>query len=202
MKDKQRPDSLDELLPWYVTGTLNEADTDAVEAALAARANAAALVNDEAELSRRIAGAHIGLDGVLARQSDAFERLRERLHQPTEPAPAPAEHTARGRMWAAALSMLLVVTVATAPWLTPEQPAGSFTTLTGSSASGSVQLVVTAEVAPAQVRHLAERIDATVVAGPTPHNVYLIALRPGSDTAQVAAWLRKQPGVSFVGPAD
>jgi len=52
------------------------------------------------------------------------------------------------------------------------------------------------------VRRLVAQMEGTVVAGPSPHNVYLIAPRTGSDLATEVAWLRRQPGVSFVGPAD
>jgi anti-sigma-K factor RskA len=199
MNDKERHDQLDELLPWYVTGSLNEADTDDVEAALASHANATALVNEETALSRRIARANAGVDDVLARQSDAFEQLRQRLHQPAEREQGTPLRTSGWRqVCAATLSVLVVTLVATSPWLAPSQPAGSFTTLTESTASGVVQLAVAAGVTPAQVQRLLAQLHGSVVSGPTRHNVYLIALPAGSDVA----WLRQQPGVSFVGPAE
>jgi anti-sigma factor RsiW len=201
MSNKQLHDEVDKLLPWYVTGTLNEADTDRVDAALAARADAAALLNQETALSRRIAGEATDIDAVLARQPAAFEQLRQRLNRPTEPGISGGRQLSRWRQGCTAvLSLLVIGAVATSPWLAPAQPTGSYATLTQSAGGGAIQLVVTPGVSQTQVHQLIARLGGSIVSGPTPHNVYLIAVPEGSDIETAMQWLRNQPGVSFATP--
>jgi hypothetical protein len=203
MSGKRLVEDIDELLPWYVTGTLNEAETDDLRARLDAHPDAGRLLESETALSRQLAGDIAEVDELLARQSDSFERLRERLHETDLRTRAPHRTNVSLRTCAAAAAICLVAAVATSPWFDSNRSAGSFTTLTETTrvTGPTIQVAVAAGTSTARVRQLIENVDGAIVSGPSPHNVYLIALPQGSDLVAIEARLRRSAEVSFVATA-
>ena len=68
-----------ELIPWYVNGTLNEVETDRVSAHLAGCATCRAQIDAELELARQIGDPPEGLDRLEAAEQRSFEALAGRI---------------------------------------------------------------------------------------------------------------------------
>lgn len=200
MSRKRLDDDIDELLPWYVTGTLNEAETDALRARLDAHPDAARLLDSESALSRHVAADIAEVDELLTRRSESFEQLRERLRETDQHTKSPRRTFVSLRTCAAATAICLVAAVATAPWFDSSQSAGSFTTLTETTpATGpTIQLAVASRTSTARVQQLIDEVHGAIVSGPSPHNVYLIALPQGADVVAIEARLRRHAEVTFV----
>jgi anti-sigma factor RsiW len=200
MSSNRLDDDIDELLPWYVTGTLNETETDALRTRLAAHPDAARLLQSETTLSRQVAGDIAEVDELLARQSESFEQLRERLRETDQRTKGRKLTFVSLRTCAAAAAICVVAAVATTPWFDSNQSAGAFTTLTETTPATdpTVQLAVTANTSTARVQQLIDAVHGDIVSGPSPHNVYLIALPQGSDVVAIEARLRQNAEVTFV----
>ncbi len=201
MSDKQSSHDVETLLPWYATGTLNENETDRVAAELESLPNGATLLRDEVRLSRRIARDTSGVAGLLDRQAAAYEQLRAQvLAAPDSVANERIRSRGPSRRWMAALSISLIVSAAALAWLMPGGDTARYSTLTNSTdptAGIAVQVAVTSAATPAQIRQLANRLNASIVSGPSRHNVYVIALPNDADLARDLAWLRTQSEVTF-----
>ncbi len=203
MNDKPLPDDLEELLPWYVLGTLSEAETDQVAAALAARADGSRLVEAEVALSQRLAEAPSQLDEVLGRRPQAYEFLRAAVAR--APVPTPDQSANRRHAgtawWISAASMFVIAASASIGlWSAGVRYTGEYATLTNAETASSaviVQVAAAAGVMPQQVGELAKHLHASIVSGPSPRNVYRFALPVRSEPVADLAWLRHQPEVAF-----
>lgn len=194
-----------ELLPWYVTGAIEPADRVKVEAHLADCALCRAELVTERALSAAVAD--LPLDAGLG-----FAKFRRRLES-TASAAAPrrslrhepvARSSARlrwiaGAVAAQAAAVLLFVGVGfperqkPAEYRTlgavPNHPAGNMVVMFGPNASERT------------IRHLLASTQATLVDGPTPAGVYVVAV-PSNRRAATLAQLRSQPDVVLAQPID
>jgi hypothetical protein len=201
MNETPLPKDVDKLLPWYVNGTLNEAETDRVAAALDTTQNGRKLLDTEVALSQRFAETPPALDQVLRQQDHSYESLRSRLTV----APGrvrdrrPDRRSTRRPRLFAALSIGVVAAVVAISWWSAPLPK-EYTTLSETPAPGAavvIQVAVKANVTRQQTQNLADHLHASIVSGPSPRNVYQIALPTRSEAAADLQWLRNQPEVAF-----
>jgi hypothetical protein len=203
MNEKPLPKDVEELLPWYVKGTLNEAETDRVAAVLETTGNGAKVLDSEVALSQRFAETPPELDQILKERDRSYESLRSRLTV----APGrvsqrrPDRRSARSRGLFAALSIGVLAAVAAISWWSAPLPQiNEYTTLSENQAPGFavvVQVAVRADVTREQTQKLADHLHASIVSGPSPRNVYRFALPTRSEAAADLQWLRSQPEVAF-----
>ena len=75
-----------ELIPWYVNGSLNEAETDRVNEHVAGCASCAAEIEAELQLARGIGNPPRGLERLEAAEQRSFETLTRGIRE-TERSP-------------------------------------------------------------------------------------------------------------------
>jgi len=184
-----------ELLPWYVNGTLDAAEAAQVAQHLAqcnvCHADAAAQSRLRSAPVEAAAGANV---------DRAWAALRGRLDLPT-PAPRPGATAARrwwqrGLQFAVAIqaAVMLVMAAALFSLLAPAEPYRAL----GSApvAEGNALAVFRADATQAQMRAALRTAGARIVDGPTLADAYVLRL-PDAAPATLAR-LRAQPGVLSV----
>jgi len=188
------------LLPWFVTGRLEESERTQVETHLAGCARCRA----ELALERQLHAAHAAEpETEEALDSDAAERglarLRRRIDRSAARAPSPPARSPRLAWWRwtigvqfaaiAGLAVALVVLI--------QRPDGAPYRGLGAPSSNSANAVVmfSPDATEAQMRQALRAADAHLVGGPTTTQAYLLAL-PIAD-AEALARLRAQPGVTM-----
>ena len=192
----------EELLPWYVTGQLDETDREAVERHLAACAQC----EKQLRLERRLA------DEVRTSTPDVelgWQRLRRRL----EPPPARRNRTASlgSRVWRAAsrpamatalAAQLALVVIAGGIYSYVTQPP-AYHVLGADPVPASANLVVVfkPETREAQLRRLLDASDASLVGGPTDADAYLLHV-PDATRSNVVTQLRARPEIVMAEPID
>jgi hypothetical protein len=205
-------ESVQAMLPWYANHTLEERDRDSVEAHLEHCSACCTEVELHAAIAARIcAGRDIhpapaaGLRALMER-IEAHEgsparrwlrRLRERLQE---------KGLERALMAQAATILLLVVVLG---WLvTRPEPPAEYRTLgtpagVPSIAGPQLRLELHGTMTAAELKELLLKVDGQIVHGPSPQGVYIVELTGettgnGRSPAEIAAWLRTQPGVEAV----
>ena len=202
--------ALQELLPWYASGTLPRDEAAQVEAHLAQCARCRADLEGQAKLRTLLppAVAEAGGDDDAAAAERRWSALRERLDADAAARPpARTAHAAPRRRvprrpvrwlpWAFGLQTAFVLALAVlAGWnaLTPSEPYRAL----GAAPAGVAPnaLVVFRPDATEQQMRLALRAGhARLVGGPTVTDAYLLQIGPAADIAEAVARLRAQPGV-------
>ena len=197
------------LLPWYLTGRLETAEHDAVEAHLAQCPECRAELETERQwqLLQPGHGAHVDVE-------DGWARMRARLGGDTLPAPTlPARRrgfavpgwraAARlpGRAWALPGALSVALAVALVVTLRPA-PVGDFVTLAAPpEASATAAVRFKPDATEAQIRQGLKESGARLVDGPTASDAYVVRL-PREHYAAALDKLRKQPGVVLVVALD
>ena len=198
------------LLPWYLTGRLETAEHDVVEAHLAQCPECRVELETERQwqLLQPGHGAHVDVE-------DGWARMRARLGGDALPLPMPSSRR-RGwslprwqagprlpaRAWAlpgalsVALAMALVLT------LRPAAPVGDYRTLAAPAEAGATAAVrFKPDATEAQIRQGLKDSGARLVDGPTATDAYVVRL-PREHYAAALDKLRKQPGVMLVVALD
>lgn len=216
-----------ELIPWYVNGTLEDADAGGFQAHL----ERCPLCRREVELNQGLAVA-VRDAGELPSAEAGLARVLERLdREPVEEPPVPTPRRGAGRLlpgwWsasppparralAAGLAAVLLLAVALGAVLLgpvggPEAaPPASFRTLsqprpdtTAVDADGfRVRLVFSPSATEPQLRRLLLADDGRLVDGPSPAGVYTAAFPAGADRQSVLRRLRATPQVELAEPAS
>jgi anti-sigma factor RsiW len=198
------------LLPWYLTGRLETAEHDVVEAHLAQCPECRVELETERQwqLLQPGHGAHVDVE-------DGWARMRARLGGDTLPTPMAASRRrawslpgwhADGRLqrraWAVpgalsvALALALVVTLRPAPLV------GEYRTLgTAAEAGATAAVRFKPDATEAQIRQGLKDSGARLVDGPTATDAYVVRL-PREHYAAALDKLRKQPGVVLVVALD
>jgi anti-sigma factor RsiW len=210
-------------LPWYLTGRLDEAERGAVEAHLATCAECRA----EVETERRWQSLQPAADApgdVEAGWARMQARLDGAARQPAAPARPPAEATrpprsrrprlalprhgpARpgdrrppfSRAWAVPALLSVAVAVALVVTLAPGvRQAADYQALAAAPEAASTAVVrFKPDATEAQIRHGLNASGARLVDGPTVTDAYVVRL-PRERYAAALEKLRKQPGVALV----
>ncbi len=179
-----------ELLPWYVNGSLSEADRQRVDAHL----RACAACTDELAAQRRIYGA-MSMDAEIERMPMAgLNRLRRRIDSLEEavPSAAPGE-VSRSEVpvrssWqqrhvalAASIAMAAVGALAALLWNQHERrlaPADYYTVTTTAPqpANTAIRAVFAPSVTLSELQELLDEAHLRIIAGPTEAGVYSLAM--------------------------
>ncbi len=200
MTDKTIPDKIEELLPWYVNGTLGEAETDRVAAALRVMDDGEKRLANEVALSRRVAETPAPVDAMLRQRDAAYDSLRSRISVAASTAPpAPNRRRPGASSVVATLSVCVVAVAAAMGWWSFPKPA-EYSTMSRTVAPNSaviVQVAANRAVTRRAMDRVADHLGARIVSGPSPRNVYLFALPAQSDPATDLIWIRRQPEVTL-----
>ena len=200
-----RHQEVQQLLPWYGAGTLDEADRALVDAHL----------GDCAECRAELA-AEPGLKAALASASPDAETSWESLRARAEGSPAPRRArrpwVAAGRRltrpealkWvvAAQFAMLVVLGMAALPD-SPAPRQGAYRALgdAPSGRNGNVLAMFRPDARVAEVRRSLEASGARLVDGPTAAGAYLLDV-PGGQNGHELAALRNDPNVTMAEPIE
>jgi len=173
------------LLPWYVTGRLEDNERVQVEAHLAGCARCRA----ELALERQLHATQAAPDDADAGAADhGFARLRQRL------AKTPPRLPWWG--WALGLQFAAIAVLGVALALLLARPAGApYRGLGGAGTGANAIVMFSPDATETQIRQALHAVDARLVGGPTTTRAYLLAL-PFADAGMLAR-LRGQPGVTM-----
>jgi anti-sigma factor RsiW len=181
------------LLPWYVTGRLDDAERAEVDAHLAGCARC----RTELALERQLHAAHAGEQPPPAdpRVEHGWSALRRRVLQPSKPAPRPRRFAFVWWRWAlGAQFAVITLLVGGLGWLSHETAPYRGLGAPGTAAANAV-VMFSPETTEAQIRVALKSVDARLVGGPTATQAWLLAL-PVADAGALAK-LRLQPGVTL-----
>jgi anti-sigma factor RsiW len=198
------------LLPWYLTGRLETAEHDAVEAHLAQCPECRAELETERQWQLLQPG-----HGAQVDVEDGWARMRARLGGGALPVPPlPARRRAwaaaawravarlAGHAWAVPGALSVALVLALAVTLRPAAPVGDFRTLAApAEASATAAVRFKPEATEAQIRQGLRDSGAHLVDGPTATDAYVVRL-PREHYAAALDKLRKQPGVVLVVALD
>ena len=194
-------DEAEELLPWYVTGRLDEADRERVERHLTDCASCQA----QLRIERRIAEEY---RAYSPQTETSWARLRARV----EPAPKPPPAAANSNWWhslsrpavaglvAAQLAIVAVTATLIASFNAPT-PAYRVLGSTPVAASANAIVVFQPQTHEHDLRQLLNASGAQLVGGPTDADAYVLHIAPAARTAALAN-LRARPEVVMAEPID
>lgn len=212
------------LLPWYVTGRLSDFDTRRMQRHLAECERCRAEATAQQALKSAM-GSASSIDyapqaslSKLMERIDASEpgrmRLKSWLTQWRPIGSDSRRRSARKWVWTLTIAtgvqaMAIVVLLAAVGWfaLRPAPPAAyqTLTTVTGEPVHGAaVRIVFDDSLRNTEMQSLLHSIDARIVSGPTSAGAYTIQFDretgKARSAAEMAQWLRAQPGVRFAEP--
>ena len=197
----------DEMLPWFVNGTLDGDDLAAVDR----HVRECARCRREVDLLKQLQ-AVCASDGPTEDATPAYRRLHERIASgrslssfgdrvcalllPWQCAPAWAR-------WAIAAEFAGIVMLAAWVAMPVGEPIGLFQTLgapaTHTARGGRIAVVFVPEVAESELRRIVRDAGARLVDGPTESNEYVLEVPPGDQDAILAAF-RVEPAVMLAQP--
>ncbi|MDB5454071.1 MAG: hypothetical protein JWO33_2649 [Caulobacteraceae bacterium] len=199
------------LLPWYVTGKLDQLEHARVENHLAACAECQAELRLErwldaeiSELPLEVEHGWQRLEGRIAPEPEATAR-----GGPTESLPLAARtwraarvRSAPYRGWAIATSCALLL-LAVGSWTLPRLQVGQYQALGAAPAAGAGNVVVIfrPEVLEKSMRETLKASEARIVDGPTAADAYILHVPPGQRLSALAK-LRASGGVVMAQPID
>jgi anti-sigma factor RsiW len=194
-------EEVQQLLPWFVTGTLSAEDRELAEAHLAECAECRAELEEEQKLANSIATLPVTVDS-------SWEAMEKRLN--AEPSFKPRQATGLWRRqvplgWAvlsplaaaAAVAVLFIDVI-------PRQPTNDqYRALGARSASQSANVVVlfAPDTEEQTMRSLLESADARLVDGPTETGAYLLRVESGKRE-QALKELRDNGAITLAEPID
>jgi hypothetical protein len=201
-----------ELLPWFVNGSLPDAERTRVLAHLDSCLSCRRVVQRERQLL-----AHMSAEPAADSAIDAgFRRLMGRIDSQTlgrtyriEPRTYRSmipEHRSAANTWAYAA--LMIAAMAVAIWMaTPRnatEPTATFTTVTDPQANPNlIDVVFTADISLEERTSIVRGIGARIVAGPSDAGRYTLELIAGDTAAQAIEQalerLRNDERVQFAG---
>ena len=207
MTERDSHETVVELLPWFVNGTLGEHEAALVEAHVHECVQCFSQLQQERQLQRML-----GADdpAPIASAAHGFERLRPRLDSGFDATGARTRRRWRRVEGIALAAGLAAVAVTALVWQRFDGArlgsAGDFQTLSepATTASQSLDIVFAPELLETEMRSLLQATGAVIVNGPTELGRYTIRLDgtpDGGDFATAIEILRGDPRVRFVGPA-
>jgi len=185
MTTSETPEHPDELLPWYVNGTLGGDEREMVVRHLEACVRCRDEVASLEALRAQIRSEEIGAPGELGLRRLMRDVASERR----------ARHGQR-RWWvpvAAAAAVLVIAVQGVMLMNLPPAHDTGIVPLGAEQAAGVIQLRFHATASEAEIRAALQSVDAVLVGGPGALGIYYIRLRgaDGTDPARVAAAVEK-----------
>jgi len=192
-----------QLLPWYVTGTLEADETAMVEAHLAECAECRADLVAERVLAREVAALPLDVEHAWSTLSDRIDAAGppRRL---AEPVPFLRRKVAMG--WALGGLLAAAAAVAFAVVVVPgaPSPAGETYRVLGSAptaAPGNALVMFKPDARDGDLRAALTKAGARIVDGPTASGAYVVRIAPGSRALALDG-LRATPQIVLAEPID
>lgn len=187
------------LLPWYVNGTLEGEEREAVRRAL----RSSLTVRLEHDRLARLQGVMKSDDAELAATDRGFERLMARIAAQGAAGEArPAAIRRAWRPWPLAQAAAILALASGLAWWTLRDDAvapGTYETLTSEpQAHPQLRLMFRANVSDAERRSMLAGLGLTPTAAPTPDGLYTLAVPEDADARALAERLRSDPRIAFV----
>jgi hypothetical protein len=216
-RDESEHDSIWELLPWYLNGTLTEFDRKRVDLHL----KACAACREEMTVERRIHERVAQHDTVEHMAAPSLRRLQERIdglateatpvaERPPLLPPRPTDRRGLRRafswqgLMAACLALLAVALILTAthraqPTLAQTPPPDYYTVTTASPRppGEAIRAVFAPTITLDELQSILALSHLKIVAGPTEAGVYSLAPTSGLPVTSSLSLLRRQPAVRF-----
>lgn len=187
------------LLPWLVTGRLEESERGWVESHVAGCAECRQEIDALHDLQSNCLAADDGAD--QAGDADrGWQRLRARL-QPilatTDPRPMRRSFRPRWQYWAIAAQAAVIAVLAVLLWQPPDS--APYRTLGAAPAANSGNLVIVFDprTDESRMRRLLLASQAKIVDGPNDAGAYVLAVPP-ARLPMIRDALRAAPGVTLV----
>ena len=187
---------VEDLLPWYVTGQLEAAEREQVEAHL----NVCAACREELEFQRQLEAqiAHLPLD-----VEQGWSRMRQRRRQEARPGRGAMALAWRSsvawRGWALAGALAVVAAV----WVSPLVQPGLYHALGAkpTAAAGNLMVVFKPDTPEHSLREALRANHARLVGGPTEADAYVLSVPPAERAAALAG-LRQRAEIVVAEPID
>jgi anti-sigma-K factor RskA len=206
--DEQRRRRIEELLPWYVNGSLDERETDEVSEAIERSDELKAMLEREITVSQRFRNTPSEYASVMRREGRAYDALLERIG-PEHPSPArgqaPGARSARfqRRVSLAAAGAAVIVLMATmGVWMRDVGPERPYRTLTSPAAVNGevkhVEVVVSSDAGAAAVAAMLRDTQGTLVRSPVGDDVYRIVVPVSPESTRWLERLQHEPGIARV----
>jgi anti-sigma factor RsiW len=198
-----------ELIPWYLNGTLEEAEDRLVRDHLGGCLACRQAAKQERQLQTLVSTE----PAIPFRREASLSALLNRIDDSaTQGKPGRRQQFARQRVYwrIAGAAACLAAMAATALLLTDGNGADEpFSTVATPEVdpAARVDLIFAADLSAGEIRAIVESYDADLVAGPSAIGRYTIALRPADDIEEKLAALREDPRIelasrSFIEDAD
>jgi hypothetical protein len=191
----------EELLPWYATGQLEEADRSIVEQHLSACAHCRRQLAFEQRMIDEFAALSPEVDSGWARLRRRIEPRRSWWDRAGDQAAVASRTLARPSVAALAAAQLLFVVVAGSALLSLSRP--EYRALGSAPAPQSANAIVMfrADTTEAELRTLLHDNSATLIGGPTAADAYLLHV-PAQSREAVLHRLRADSHVEMAQPID
>jgi anti-sigma factor RsiW len=187
-----------ELLPWYVTGRLDEAEAAQVEAHLDGCAECRAELRFEERLEAEVARLPLEVEA-------GWERMRRRIEadRPERRRPWAWRAGAPYLGWAVAAALLLGFAVTLAPSLRPAPSAGGYHALSAPPAAepGNAVVIFRPDTTETSMRQALQASGARIVDGPTAADAYVLHVPAARREAALTA-LRARRDIVLAHPVD
>jgi anti-sigma factor RsiW len=192
-----------QLLPWYVNGTLEADEAAMVEAHVAECAECRADLAAEQVLAREVAALPLDVEHAWSMLSDRIDAAGppRRL---AEPVPFLRRKVAIGWALGGPLAAAAAVAFAVAVKPSAPSPAGETYRALGSAptaAPGNALVMFRAEARDGDLRAALTKAGARIVDGPTASGAYVVRIAPASR-AQALDGLRATPQIVLAEPID
>jgi len=196
--DRDGHDGLRELLPWYVTGQLDEADAARVEAHLEGCAECQAELRFEERLESEVARLPLEVEAGWA-------RMRRRIESERPPRRGPQNLSIRAPWlgWGVAAALTLSLGLVLAPSLRPAPPDDGYHALGAAPAvePGNVVVIFRPDTTEKAMREALKATGARLVDGPTPADAYVLRV-PAAQRDAALANLRARREIVLAQPID
>jgi len=194
--DRDRHEELRGLLPWYVTGQLDTADTARVEAHLEGCAECQAELSFEERLEAEVARLPLEVENGWARM-----RQRVAADQPQRRALRTLRAPWLG--WGVAAAVTLGLAAVLAPTLRPAPAPGAYHALGAAPAAepGNVVVIFRPDTTEKAMREALKASGARLVDGPTPADAYVLRV-PAAKREAALASLRARREIVLAQPVD
>lgn len=209
---------LEQLLPWYVNGTLEAAERRRLDEHFADCPACRAELEAEQAVAEAL---RAGAEEAPAPHPQQLERLLERLDEAPEPLPAGAarpwtrlaprrgaRHGGHGWQWLAGLQAAAILVLGFLLARGGPAPAPAYRTLADPPAATApaglrVRVVFAPQASMEQVQGLLAQVGAEIVAGPSPLGAYTLDIPRAAEAEPpqlLLAVLRASPAVRFAEP--
>lgn len=200
-REREPHDPAEELLPWYVTGQLDERDRVRVETHLASCADCQRQTAVERQLMHEFRA-------LTPEVESGWARMRARIQTPVpiRPKPAsPSEHlwtlVSRPAVATLAVAQLAFVVVSASVLVSLSKPAYHALSSAPAPAAANVIVMFSDDAKADVISATLRSAHATVVGGPTDANAYLLHVGPQQRNAALQQ-LRSNAAVQLAQPID